>query len=84
MCLRTMDLEVVTARKGPMASRHPTDMRLILRVASYMALEVVLALETLSAVNDWAIEFSLVPINFRDLNIQVMTGLFAKDVTVKK
>jgi ABC-type uncharacterized transport system permease subunit len=47
-----------------------------------MALEVVLALETLSAVNDCAIEFSLVPIKFGALKIQVMTGLFAKVMTV--
>ena len=49
-----------------------------------MALEVVLALETLSAVNDWAIEFSLVHIQFLVLNIQVMAALFVKDMTVKQ
>jgi hypothetical protein len=49
-----------------------------------MALEVVLTLETPSAANDGAIEFSLVHIIFWVLNIQFMSGLFVIDGRVKQ
>jgi hypothetical protein len=79
-----MDFEVVAARKGTVASRHPADIGLFLRVTPCMALEVVLTLEAHSAANDVALEFSLVYIKFLVLGFRLMIRLLVIDMTVRQ
>jgi hypothetical protein len=57
--LSVVSVEVITARKGPVAARNPADMRLLLRVALHMSLEVLLSLEPTFATRLLASELDL-------------------------
>lgn len=57
--LSIVSVEVVAAREGAVASRDPTDMRLLLGVTLHVALEMFLALETPLAARLLALELHL-------------------------
>ena len=74
VCLGVMSVEVVTAREGPVAPRHPAYMGLFLRVALHVSFQMLLALETALAARLFALELHLSDDRWQALKRETLFG----------
>lgn len=70
--LRVMRVQVVTARESPFAARNPAYMRLLLRVALHVSLQMLLPLEATLATGLLALELDLLDNRWKVLQTQAL------------